>query len=198
VHTIEQALLCGCFQRVLVSTEDEEIADVARGAGAEVHIRDVELASDEATVADVCLSVLAAEEAGGRTYGILACLYATAPLRRATDIAAVVALLERPGTNFAMAVTTFVLAPHQALRFASDGSLTPMWPDLVNVRAADLGHLVVDNGSTYAVRVSEFRTHQSFYGPGLAGYVMPRERSVDIDVLDDYDLACWYGEKLKL
>jgi pseudaminic acid cytidylyltransferase len=194
-HTIEAATMSGCFTRILVSTEDAEIADAARAAGAEIHQRDPSLATDAATLIDVCLDILASEERQGRTYDSFSCLYATAPLRRADDVAAVVALVDRTDTDFALAVTTYPLPPHQALRMEDGGVLSPKWPELVNLRADKIGRLVVDNGSTYAARVSAFRAHRSFYGPRLAGHVMPRERSVDIDEQSDYDLACWYAER---
>ena len=171
---------------------------VARAAGAEVAKRPRELATDTAGVADVCLDVLASEERAGNAYDVFACLYATAPLRRAQDIAAVLALLEPDTTHFAMAVVAYALAPHQALRLAEDGALSPMWPELIELRASDVGPLVVDNGSTYAAKVAAFKAQKSFYGPQLRAYVMPRERSVDIDERQDYELACWYAEKLAL
>ena len=73
-----------------------------------------------------------------------------------------------------------------------------MWRELIELRASEVGPLVVDNGSTYAARVAPFRAQKSLYGPGLRGHVMPRERSVDIDERHDYELACWYAEKLGL
>ena len=82
------------------------------------------------------------------------------------------------------------------MRIADDGVLSPMWPELVDLRADKIGRLVVDNGSTNAAKVKAFRMHRTFYGPRLAGHVMPRERSVDIDEQSDYDLACWYANKL--
>ena len=194
-HTIDAAVSSGCFTRVLVSTEDTEIADAARAAGADIHRRDPALATDAATLIEVCLDILASEERAGHTYDTFACLYATAPLRRVDDIAAVVALAERPDADFALAVTTYPLPPHQALRLGDNGSLAPMWPDLVNLRADNVGRLVVDNGSTYAAKVAAFREHRSFYGPRLAGHLMPRDRSVDIDEQADYDLACWYAAR---
>jgi len=194
VHTLEAAARCGCFDRIVVSTEDDEIAGVARGAGAQVHARSARLAGDEATVVDVCLEVLDAEEREGRAYGTFACLYATAPLRRAEDIAAVVGSID-DSHAFALAATQYALPPHQALRVTAQGILVPMWPELVGLRASEIGPLVVDNGSTYAARVADFRRVRSFYGPGLRGHVMPRERSVDIDEPADYDLACWYAER---
>jgi pseudaminic acid cytidylyltransferase len=197
-YTVEAALTSRCFDHVLVSTEDDEIAAVAQSAGAEISKRSTELATDTAGVTDVCLDVLAREEQAGRKYDVFACLYATAPLRRAQDIAAVLVLLDTAGTNFAMAVVSYSLPPHQALRVAEDGTLFPMWPELIELRASDVGPLLVDNGSTYAARVAAFKTHKSFYGPGLRGHLMPRERSVDIDERHDYELACWYAEKLGL
>ena len=196
-HTIEQAIASNCFDRILVSTEDEEIARTAQEVGATIHVRAARLATDTATVTEVCLDVLSTEEQAGSAYDVLACLYATAPLRRAEDIKAVVGLIDGHNCSFSMAVTTYAVAPHQALRVLPDGSLVAMWPDLVNLRASDMDRIVVDNGSTYAVTVSAFREHRSFYGPGLRGHLMPRERSVDIDEQSDYELACWYAEKLE-
>ncbi len=192
VHTIEAAAHSGCFGRIVVSTEDEEISGVARGAGAHVHARSSRLAGDEAAVVDVCLEVLDAEEREGRAHDTFVCLYATAPLRRAEDIAAVLSLID-DSHAFALAATHYALPPHQALRVTAEGVLVPMWPELVGRRASQIGPLVVDNGSTYAARVADFRRVRSFYGPGLRGHVMPRERSVDIDEPADYDLACWYA-----
>src|SRR6266849_842542 len=108
-YTIEAARDSRCFDRVVVSTEDDEIAGVARTAGAAVFKRSPELATDTARVTDVCLDVLAGEERAGRSYDVFACLHATAPLRRAEDIVAVVSLIEC-GAEFAMAVTTYAVA----------------------------------------------------------------------------------------
>jgi CMP-N-acetylneuraminic acid synthetase len=196
-HTIEAALTSRCFERVLVSTDDAEIAEVARDAGAEVHARPAELATDVAGVTDVCLDILLAQERAGRSYDVFGCLYATAPLRRAADIAAVIALIDS-GSDFALAVTTYAVPPHQALRVSEDGTLSAMWPELIKLRASQIGRLVVDNGSTYAARVAPFRQHRSFYGPGLRGHPMPRERSVDIDEHEDYELARHYADWLGL
>jgi CMP-N-acetylneuraminic acid synthetase len=195
-YTVEAASTSGCFERVLVSTEDDEIAGVARSIGAEVFKRSPDLATDAARVTDVCLDVLTKEEQAGREYDAFACLYATAPLRRSQDIVAVLALLDSKATNFAMAVVPYALPPHQALRVATDGTLTPMWPELVELRATEVVPLVVDNGSTYAAKIEAFRKEKTFYGSGLRGHVMPRERSVDIDTREDYELACWYAERI--
>ena len=115
-HTISSALATSLFDRVVVSTEDAEIAEVAGGYGAEVDIRPQRLATDSATVVEVCEEFLDREFQAGRRYDTLCCLYATAPLRNAQDIAGTMELLDPAACDFSMAVTRFLHYPHQALR----------------------------------------------------------------------------------
>jgi pseudaminic acid cytidylyltransferase len=192
-YTIEAAIESGCFSRVVVSTEEEEIAAAAERFGAIVDHRRPELATDAAGVVAVCIDFLEREARAGRRWQAMCCLYATAPLRVAADIRATMALLSPEQCDFAMAVTAFDHQPHQALQFAADGRLTPMWPQLVERRASDLPTLRVGNGSTYAVSVPKFMSRRSFYGPAMRGYEMPRDRSVDIDTADDLALALHFA-----
>ncbi|MGE0254660.1 MAG: NTP transferase domain-containing protein [Alphaproteobacteria bacterium] len=196
--TVIAAQESGLFDRVVVSTEDDEIASVARDAGAAVADRPAALAGDLATVLDVCLDLLDREEAGGRAWDVVCALYATAPLRNAGDIRAVVELLEPGRCDFAMAVTEYDLPPYRALRQDGDGTLVPMWPDLVARKSQDMPPLVVNNGSTYAVHVPALRQHRTFTGPGCRGHLMPRARSVDIDVAEDLETALWHAQRLGL
>ena len=188
-YSIDAAAESGVFSRVVVSTEDEEIAEIARHAGAEVHVRASTLASDTARLTDVCLGFLADQESAGRQWDVLGCLLATAPMRNAEDVRRTRALLEPDVCDFAMAVTTYPLPPLQALRAREDGFLAPMWPELINLRSQETPQLLVDNGSTYFVTVSGFRAERTFYGSRLRGHVMPRERSIDIDEPADLELA---------
>jgi CMP-N-acetylneuraminic acid synthetase len=192
--TIDAAVASGCFERVVVSTEDDEIAEVCSRLGAVVDRRSERLATDTVTLVEVCDEFLDREEAAGRKWDVLACLYATAPLRTAEDIRGTVALIEPGRCGFAMAVTTYDHYPHQALKFAADSGLTPMWPDLVERRTTELPRLRAGNGSTYVVDVTEFRRHRSFYGPNLRGFDMPASRSIDIDTQDDLDLARCFAQ----
>jgi pseudaminic acid cytidylyltransferase len=194
--TISAALEYGLFHRVVVSTEDKAIAATAIEAGAEVDARDPALATDTARVVDVCMDILDREEAAGRSYDVLCCLYATAPLRNATDIAATVDLLQPGYCDFSMAVTPYSLPPFRALRQSEDSLLTPVWPDLVNARADDIGEWVVGNGSTYAATVPSFRKTREFVGPNMRGHFMPRSRSVDIDEMEDLEIARFHAQRL--
>ena len=197
-YTIEAARASTSFERIVVSTDDDEIAEIARRFGAETDRRPAKLATDQATVAETCLEFLDREQKAGRSWRVMTCLYATAPMRNADDIRATLGLLEPGRCDFAMAVTRYAVAPHQALKLGPDGELAPMWPDLVERRASEMPPFVVDNGSTYVVDVAAFRAHGTFYGPTLRGYEMPHERSIDIDTRDDYELALWVANRFGL
>lgn len=196
-HTIGAAMHTGVFQRVVVSTEDPNIEKTARRFGAQVHRRPPWLATDQAQVVEVCLQFLQQEHAEGRQYDILCCLYATAPLRNADDIRCTVRLVEQGECDFAMAVTEYYYPPHQALRESDSGFLEPMWPEIVNLQSQALPRMLIDNGSTYAVSVPVFLEVRSFYGPRLKGYRMPRDRSVDIDLKEDLELAQFYATRTR-
>lgn len=197
-YTIEAAFSSEVFERVVVSTDDPEIADAAARCRAEIHKRPAHLAQDSARLIHVCLEFLADEERDGRSYDSFGCLLATAPMRNAQDIQNVFRMIEPGRCDFAMATTTYDMPPLQALREDNDGSLVPMWPDLVNVRSQEAANLWVDNGSTYFATVAAFRAQQTFYARGLRGHPMPRERSVDIDEPTDLELARFWAKKLGL
>jgi pseudaminic acid cytidylyltransferase len=194
-YTIAAARQTGLFKRVLVSTEDPEIAKISEGYGAEVLKRPFELATDTATVVEVCLHALEFLSHRGDFFDILCCLYSTAPLRNAEDVINTVKLVQSRECDFAMAVTDYHYPPHQAMTINDSGSLEAMWPDLVNKRSQDVPKMVVDNGSTYAAWVSQFMKVKTFRGPNLKGYQMPHSRSVDIDVAEDLELAKYFGRK---
>ncbi len=188
-HTIKAALGSGCFVRTVVSTDDAEIAAIARAHGAETDDRPAHLATDTAGVVEVCLDLLARERAVGREFAVLCALYATSPLRGADDIRATMALLEPGKCDFAIAVTDYDLPPYRALRENADGTLEPMWPELAFRKSQDMPVLRVNNGSTYAVGVRAFERAKVFTGPGCRGHLMARGRSTDIDFPEDLDVA---------
>lgn len=196
-YSIETAWESRLFERVVVSTEDEEIADVSRAWGADVAVRPESLAGDKAKVKDVCHHLLDAEEAEGRAYDILCCLYPTAPLRTAEDIRLTVELVEPGVCDFAMAVTEYGLPAHQAMRMDDSRLLVPLFPSIVTKQSQEVGSIYVDNGSTYAVFVPSFKRYGNFRGGGVRGHYMPRKRSVDIDTAEDLELALYYATRGK-
>lgn len=183
--TCEAARDSGCFNTVVVSTEDKEIADIVRTAGFSVDERPEELGSDMASCADVCLEFLARSEKAGTFYDALCCLYATAPLRTADDICAVMKLLTS-GTDAVHAVSGYDHPPHQMLYQNAEGFLVPAFPLLVTRKSQEVPEGLIGNGSTYAITVTALRKYRSFYPSRIKGYRMPALRSIDIDTAEDF------------
>ena len=184
-YTIEATLETKLFSRVVVSSDDQRILDVAIRFGADAEERPAPLATGSAHLVDVCLDLLDRETARGRAYDQFCMIHATSPLRTAADIRAVVALLEPGLCEFAAALTEYNLPAHQALRVENDGLLVPMWPELVSVQSHDVPPLRAGNGSTYAASVSAFREQRTFFGRPMRGHLMSRFRSIDIDVEEE-------------
>jgi pseudaminic acid cytidylyltransferase len=197
-YTIAAAKAAAIFDRVLVSTEDEAIARVARKWDGDVDARPPSLAADHATVVDVCIELLDRLEREGEIYDTLTVLYATAPLRTTADILATLALLQPGECHFAMGAVEFDQPVHQAMREDPEGRVLPVFPELVSRRSDAVGRYLAGNGSTYCVLVDAFRRERTFYGRPLSLHVMPRERSVDIDTADDLALAAFYDDRLGL
>jgi CMP-N-acetylneuraminic acid synthetase len=188
-YTIEASLDSGLFDRVVVSTEDAEIAEVSSRFGALVGARPPQLATDDAHLVDVILDLLDREAAAGRDYDQFCMVHATAPLRRADDIRAVMALLEPGACDFAAAFTNYNLPPYQALKVGDDGLLSPMWPELIAIQSHNLPPMLAGNGSTYAASVPAFREQIMFFGAPLKGHLMDAMHSIDIDTAEDLEIA---------
>lgn len=189
--TILPALRSGCFGRVLVSTDDEEIAATSRQLGAEVpFLRPPELASDTARSADVVLHALdwlRAHDLGEPD--VLVILQPTSPLRTETDLQAALALVR---SREAVAVASVSPAPHPPAwlrRINAQGELEEWLPAAAVHRRQDADALYQLNGALYAIRPARFRQDRTFLPPGTQAYVMPAERSLDIDTPWDFHLA---------
>jgi pseudaminic acid cytidylyltransferase len=180
---IEAARNTGLFERIVVSTEDSEIAAAAREAGAQVLTRPDELAADRATVVQVCLHVLDAVAA--QTF---CCIYATAALLKPeTIVAAHVALDREPEADYVMGVSGYNYPPVQALRADADGFLSHMWPEYRARQSQTYPELCVSNGTFVWARTAAFRRDQIFYGRRLRGYRVPEGEVLDIDTREDYE-----------
>ena len=188
-YTIEAAMRAKVFDRIIVSTDDPRIAQLAEHFRVEINLRPPELATDTARVVDVCAHILGEESKVGRMYDVLCCLYATAPLRTWEDIINTLRLLEDDKCDSAMAVTNYHFPPHQALKLDKFENLVPVWQDMRDLQSQEVPNFLIDNGSTYAIEVAVFKEKKSFLGDHLKGYIMPRIRSVDIDTQEDLDLA---------
>ena len=189
-HTIAAAKGASCLDRVVVSTDDDEIAAVAARWGAEVPFRrPAELAGDTAAGLDVALHALDwLAENEGYAPDILVELQPVAPLRLAADIdRAVRPLLD----GSADTVVGLVETEHPYyLRRLVGGAVFPFLPETPEAfRRQDLPPVYRLNGALLATRTQLLRERRSFYGGRTCGYVMPPERSIDIDTPLDLRIA---------
>ena len=184
--TIEAALASACVDQVVVSTEDPEIAEIADAGGAEVpFFRPAELATDGAPG---IAPVLHALEQLPQVSDVLL-LQPTSPLRTSADIEAIVALRQQFGLESAVSLTPSVKHPAWMYRLSPDQRLEPM----LQLDGADCRqHLTpayVLNGALYLVSRAFLLREKTFITPETLGYVMPAERSVDIDTPLDWRWA---------
>lgn len=185
--SIESAQKSNLFQDVYVSTEDEEIGDIASQYGAIWAKRPPSLANDTATVSDVCLNFL--NHPGHSHFDIIVVLYAASPLRTADDIRQTVSLIENKNADLAMTVTELPFDPREALVVDKNMNADVWQKDLIDIKRQKRESLMIDAGSIYAARVPIFKRLKEFYGPNLMVHSIPASRAVDIDTHSDLALA---------
>ena len=184
--TIEAAIESKLFSHVYVSTEDDEIAEVSKLFGAEVLMRPSHLATDSATVVEVCLYHLGESECSLELPSSLFCLYPTAPMRTSSDLEKIAKILEaHTDAQAVVAVTRYMHYPYQAM--AAEGEIIkPFWPSLNRMRSDGLPRLVAGNGSTYAIKVESLMRQKSFIvEEGMYFHEMELFRSIDVDTEED-------------
>lgn len=191
-HTIEQALACALIDDVFVSTDDDEIAQVAGRYGAKVpYRRPAELASDNAAKIPAIEHLVAYLEQQGEAIGTVVDLQPTSPLRTQDDLLAAIGLAGQ--ADLVVTVTEPSHNPYYSLVEArSDGTLRVSKPaDLV--RRQGMPAVWGLNGSIYVWRraaLAQAALH-GFWSVGIRPSVMPRQRSVDIDDALDFEWAQW-------
>lgn len=186
---IDAARASGVVDRLVVSTEDEAVARVARECGAEVpFVRPSELARDPAGVVQVALHALGELRAQGASFRTLVILLPTCPFRTAEDVRAAFALFRQHDARFLMSVGPYAHPPFAAMRL--DGErLEPFFPQYSGRRSQELPAAWRPNGALHILDVAAFEQAKSYYAQPLIGYPMPAERSVDIDSEEDWRLA---------
>lgn len=191
-YSVEAAIKSNVFDQVIVSTDDNEIARVAKEYGAEVPFtRPDKVATDTAQVVDVVDHLLEYYEKHDVSVSELGVLFPTAPLRTAADVTqAYQKFKAEDDASFLMSVTDYHYSPVQALT-AENGRLKPYLAesDIVEDRSQGQPDLVVSNGAIYLFDVEAYKDQRTFYGDPLIGYHMPQKRSVDIDEQFDLELA---------
>ncbi|PKF51594.1 pseudaminic acid cytidylyltransferase [Enterovibrio nigricans] len=187
-YAIDVAKKCALFDRIIVSTDDNEIAAIANELGAEVpFIRPASISDDHATTLDVikhAIEWLQADKC--QTIEAVCCLYATVPFTRAMDLVEGLALLESHDTQYTFAATRFSFPIQRSIRLNSDENVEMFWPEHFSTRSQDLEPAYHDAGMFYWGRPDTFLAGLPIFAPHSKVVQIPHYRVQDIDEPDDW------------
>jgi N-acylneuraminate cytidylyltransferase len=185
--SIEAALASGCFERIIVSTDDTEIADVARTHGAEVpFVRPPELSDDHTGTIPVVAHAVGWMGQHVGPVEFACCLYATAPFVQPQDLRQGLDLLQRSGAQYAFTVTNFAAPIQRSFRITGQQRIEMFNPAQFNTRSQDLEEAYHDAGQFYWGRTQAWLAAMPLFSRASAPIVLPRYRVQDIDNQDDW------------
>lgn len=180
----------GVFDRIVVSTDDESIAEVARQAGCDVPFRrPAELAGDHTGTGPVIAHAIRALEAAGERYSYVCCVYPAAVLVRPGDYRAALAELKRSGADYVFTAVEFPYPIQRALRSTEGGHCEMIWPEHYATRSQDLEPTFHDAGQFYFGRRAAWLEERRFFTGSSTMHLLPRARATDIDTLQDWEHA---------
>lgn len=184
---VSVAIESQCFDRVVVSTDDDEVADEAIRAGAEAPFRRPAKISDDHTPT---LPVIAHAMNWLREHGchpdFVCCIYATAPLIQVADLRSALEVVRRTGANYVFTATTFPFPPARALQHDASGFAVPAFPEFIDRRSQDLPEMFHDAGQFYWGTAKAFQEQLPIFARGSRPFMLPRTRVQDIDTPEDW------------
>lgn len=188
--SIEAALHSGCFDQVIVSTDDREIAEISRSYGAAIpFFRPDELADDYTPTAAVVRHAIDWLRQENLFPQMACCIYATAPFIRPEDIKAGLSLLESSKCDFVLPVTTFAFPIWRALRLEDGKFLRMMNPRFFATRSQELEEVYHDAGQFCWGKCEAWLGGQSAFDAKTLPLMLPRHRVQDIDTEEDWARA---------
>ncbi|MBZ5751968.1 acylneuraminate cytidylyltransferase family protein [Metabacillus rhizolycopersici] len=198
-YTIMAAKKCPLVNRVLVSTENEEIATISKKAGAEVpFIRPSELAQDHSNVIDTCLHLLKElKNKEGYEPDVIVLLQPTSPLRTERHIDEALRLLQQKDADSVLSVCPMEFTLNSMLEFTHEETMTPFFSELDLKHFETNKHVFRLNGAIYAVKTSYLKKNKSFYSEKTYPYLMSPNESIDIDTEFDFQIASFLMGKEK-
>ena len=190
VHSIVAAFASDCFDHVIVSTDDEEIAEVARQHGAAVpFLRTRNLADDHTGTGPVVADCIRQIQSTLGMPEFVCCLYATAPFVQPADLRRGLDTIQREDCDFALSVTRYAFPIQRAVRITPQGRIEMFQPEHFNTRSQDLEEAWHDAGQFYWGRGRAWLDGIPVFSTRSAPVELPRHRVQDIDTLDDWQRA---------
>lgn len=189
-YSIEAALSSGCFDKVIVTTDDYEIAEIAKNYNAEVpFIRPKNISDDYSTTMDVMQHAISWCENAGWDIDKICCLYATAPFVTAEYIRKGLNILVSEKCEFAFSATNYSFPIQRAIKISDIGEVSMFSPENEQSRSQDLEEAYHDAGQFYWGKKSAFLERKKIFAPHSRIVLLPRTHVQDIDTQEDWDLA---------
>ena len=186
-YSIEAAIESGCFDKIIVSTDDAEIASVAEQYGAEVpFFRPDEISDDYATTLDVIQHALLWCQQNGYPVDMACCIYATAPFIKPRALKDGLSLLAETGGDYVFSATSFPFPIQRALKLKAGGEVSMFHPEHLNTRSQDLEEAYHDAGQFYWGREDAFLQGKPIFAEGSRVVLLPRNEVQDIDTEEDW------------
>ncbi len=188
-YSIEAAVASGLFDEVMVSTEDEEIAEIAKRYGAKVPFyRSEKTAGDFATTNDVLLEVIDEYEKRGQFFDVACCIYPTAPFVTAEKIKDAMGQLEASDADTLIPVVQFSYPPQRAM-VIRNGQLEFKYLEYIDSRSQDLEKEYHDVGQFYCFKVPAYKENKKLMLGSILPYVVDEMEVQDIDNESDWKIA---------
>jgi len=190
--SIQAAIKSNCFDKIIVSTDDEEIAEVARTYGAETpFVRPPELSNDHAGTIPVIAHAIEWQSQNSIAASKVCCIYATAPFIQARDIELGLTVLQSSGADYAFSVTSYAFPIQRAIRITAEKRLEMFQPEYFNTRSQDLEEAWHDAGQFYWGKAQAWIEGKPLFSRDGAPIQLPRYRVQDIDTAQDWERAEW-------
>jgi N-acylneuraminate cytidylyltransferase len=186
-YSIRAALDSQCFDQVIVSTDDIEIAEVAKSFGAEVpFMRPDELANDYTATISVIKHAIEWFDEQGQSPEEVCCLYATAPFVTSENIQKAYLQLLKNRAEYCFTATSFSFPIQRAIKINQNSEVSMFYPEHFNTRSQDLEEAYHDAGQFYWGRARAFKDGLSFFSEVATPFILPRYLVQDIDTPEDW------------
>ena len=197
-YSIKAALKSECFDKVIVSTDDQEIAEVAKSFGAEVpFMRPDELANDYAGTVPVIKHAIEWFDDQGQSPSEVCCLYATAPFVQADSIRKAYKKMKQEKVDYCFTVTSFAFPIQRAIKITAENRIEMFYPEHFETRSQDLEESYHDAGQFYWGKAEAFKQQKPLFSKSATPYILPRHMVQDVDTPEDWKRAELMYEVLK-
>ena len=186
-YSIEAAFKSNCFSQVIVSTDDDEISEVAKKYGALVpFVRPDELSNDYAGTIPVIKHAIEWMEDNNNYIENVCCLYATAPFIQSKIISKAYQQLQDSNSDYCFSVTSFSFPIQRAIKIVQGDKVNMFYPEHYNTRSQDLEEAYHDAGQFYWGKAQAFKDESPLFSEVATPYVLPRYLVQDIDTMEDW------------